>query len=343
MDKEKYDCNKGGNTLDLRKNILLLVLTASLILLSGCTEKNNEKKTDDVQKDTEQEVEKDQTKEDFSITPVESLKVDHIHGLGYPNESDSLYVAAHDGLKIHKDTTWSKTTTNNHDYMGFQPVKDGFLSSGHPEKGSDLKDPLGLIRSTDNGKTLEKLGFYGESDFHFLAASYFGNTIYIINEHKNSQLQPGVFYSNDEGKTWTQSKLQNFKSDTLGMISVNPKDGKQMAIATRNGVFVSDNNGNDMKLVTESIMSTAVTHSETDLYYASAAKEKISLVKRNLETEEISEIKIPFLDYTNPITYIAINQVNPMQIAFTTYENDMYESKDGGQNWTPILKKGKAE
>ncbi|SFA95172.1 MULTISPECIES: F510_1955 family glycosylhydrolase [unclassified Bacillus (in: firmicutes)] len=328
--------------MDLRKNTFLLLLSASLILLGGCTEKDNEKNTNTVEKETEQTVEKEKPKEDFSITPVKSLKVDHIHGLGYPNEEDSLYVAAHDGLKIHKDTTWSETTTNNHDYMGFQPVKDGFLSSGHPEKGSNLKNPLGLIRSTDYGKTLDKIAFYGESDFHFLAATYFGNTIYIINEHKNSQLQPGVFYSDNDGKTWTQSKLQNFKSDTLGMISVNPKNGKQMAIATRNGVFLSDNNGNDMKLVTESIMSTAVAHSETDLYYASAQKEKISLVKLNLETKAISEIKIPFLDYTNPITYIAINQVNPKQIAFTTYENDLYESKDGGQNWTPILKKGKA-
>ena len=51
---------------------------------------------------------------------------------------------------------------------------------------SNLKNPLGIMKSTDQGNTLEKIKFYGEIDFHYLAASYYNHTLYVYNEHPNS-------------------------------------------------------------------------------------------------------------------------------------------------------------
>ena len=47
------------------------------------------------------------------------------------------------------------------------------------------------MKSSDGGNTLEKLAFYGESDFHNLAVGYNTETIYLYNERPNSKLQQG--------------------------------------------------------------------------------------------------------------------------------------------------------
>src|SRR5688500_10790897 len=80
---------------------------------------------------------------------AENEKIAHIHGAGYWGEEGIPVIATHNGPFEYRDKTWYKTTRNNHDYMGFQPTKEGFYSSGHPEEGSDLKNPLGLVESTN--------------------------------------------------------------------------------------------------------------------------------------------------------------------------------------------------
>jgi hypothetical protein len=328
-----------------RNNIFNIILFTVFILLSGCVNQENE---NDDSKETSEETtkkagESDKPSEDFAVEKAKNQQIDHLHGIGYPGNEKSLYVASHNGLKIFKDSMWMETNQNNHDYMGFQPIKDGFVASGHPEKGSKLKNPLGLVHSTDNGNTLNKLAFYGESDFHFLAASYSGNSIYVINEQPNTELEMGVYHSEDKGETWNQSKLRDFKTDTLGMIAVHPVNSKEMAMATRSGIYLSDDSGNTMELITEPIMTTAVALTEHSLYFSSAEKNKIALLKMDSLSRVNTEIKIPFLDFTNPITYLAINQSDPNQLSFSTYENDIYESVDGGQTWNHILQKGQIE
>lgn len=74
---------------------------------------------------------------------------------------------------------------------GLSSNENGFFASGHPEPGANLKNPLGLMKSSDGGNTLEKLAFYGESDFHNLAVGYNTEAIYLYNERPNSKLQQG--------------------------------------------------------------------------------------------------------------------------------------------------------
>jgi len=56
------------------------------------------------------------------------------------------------------------------DLMGLTVTEGRYLASGHPSLGTDLPEPVGLIESTDAGKTWEVLSRGGESDFHALAA-----------------------------------------------------------------------------------------------------------------------------------------------------------------------------
>jgi hypothetical protein len=65
--------------------------------------------------------------------------------------------------------------------------------------------------------------------------------------------------------------------------------------------------------------------------------------KIDLETMENSHIKIPFLSYDNPITYIAADNKSSGTLAVSTYLKDLYESANSGENWQLLLKNGRIE
>ena len=116
----------------------------------------------------------------------------HVHGLSVSNTTGQVLLATHDGLfDITKQPAAKIGATN--DLMGFTGGTDhGVLyASGHPGEGSDLANPLGLIRSTDAGKTWEKLSRQGESDFHALTATKSGIVGF-----------DGALRTSPDGKTW---------------------------------------------------------------------------------------------------------------------------------------------
>lgn len=116
----------------------------------------------------------------------------HVHGLSVSGETGQVLLATHDGLFDMTKRPAAKIGATN-DLMGFTAGPDhGVLyASGHPGEGSDLANPIGLIRSTDAGKTWEKLSRQGESDFHALTATKSG----IIGFD-------GSLRTSTDGKTW---------------------------------------------------------------------------------------------------------------------------------------------
>lgn len=315
---------------------MILAILIGIVLATGCTNKSEEPKK------TEQK-NKAEIKTNFDIVEAKSFTLKNIRGIGYPGNDNALYIAANDGLKMYKDAKWYETTVNKHDYIGFQAVESGFIASGHPQKGTSLEDSLGLVKSDDKGKTLQKLAFYGKTYFHFTAASFSGNGLYVIGEQPNDDLSLGVNYSSDYGATWKKSAFKDFNADSLGMIAVHPKNAETMAMATRSGIYYSTDNGNTMKLITDPFMVTALTFNGDLILFSSVENDKILLKTLNPLSGEQTNITFPFLDYDNPITYMAVNPKDQNQIAFTTYKNDLYESTDGGKNWTNLLKDGKKE
>ncbi|QDG87092.1 F510_1955 family glycosylhydrolase [Pseudarthrobacter sp. NIBRBAC000502770] len=116
----------------------------------------------------------------------------HIHGLSVNGETGQVLLATHEGLyDVSKKPAVKVGPTN--DLMGFAPAMDQgvFYASGHPGQGSSLPSPLGLIKTSDGGKTWEQLSRQNESDFHALTTTKSGIVAF-----------DGALRTSTDGKTW---------------------------------------------------------------------------------------------------------------------------------------------
>src|SRR5512146_2926265 len=97
------------------------------------------------------------------------LPSSHVHGVDVNPADGTVYLATHDGL-FRYGGSGPQRVGPVIDLMGFAVVgPDHFYASGHPGEGADLPDPVGLIESTDAGRTWRALSRQGKSDFHTVA------------------------------------------------------------------------------------------------------------------------------------------------------------------------------
>ena len=275
----------------------------------------------------------------YTSEEAKNEKIHHIHGLGYPNGKEKMVIATHKGLYEY-DNKWKVATSGKHDYMGFSAVKEGFYSSGHPEPNSDYKNPLGIIKSADEGANLEKLAFYGEADFHYMTVGYETNTIYLINEAPVGKLDFGLHYSEDDGKSWIKANMEGFDSKSISNLSAHPSNNSILAIGSHDGLFLSSDFGNTFSLIGSPIAITYMILTEKAGIYASMENEEVKLVLFNLENRELENLKLPDISGNNPIVQIAVNPTDEKEITIATFENDIYQTRDLGGTWEMIAEKG---
>lgn len=120
------------------------------------------------------------------------LPSSHIHWLTVNSATDQVLLATHDGLfDVSKQPAVKIGGAN--DLMGFTAGQEPgvFYASGHPGAGSELPNPLGLLRTADGGKTWEQLSRQSESDFHAMTTTKSGIVAF-----------DGALRTSKDGKTW---------------------------------------------------------------------------------------------------------------------------------------------
>ncbi len=164
--------------------------------------------------------------------------VAHVHGLGINPADGDLYAATHYGLfRIGPDGRAQRVGDAVQDTMGFTVVgPDHFLASGHPDLDDErLRKPgapplLGLIESTDGGRSWDPTSLLGEADFHALVAAH-GN-VYGYDSTN------GRFMVSPDGKQWdTRSRV------ALGDFAVDPADPDHLVAITERGLAESGDGG----------------------------------------------------------------------------------------------------
>ena len=143
----------------------------------------------------------------LAVSPLRAqVTLTHVHGLAYSADGAQLMIPSHHGLAVYRGGKWSRAPGPQHDYMDFAASAKALYSSGHPAPGSGLVNPFGLIRSRDGGRTWERLGLEGETDFHLLAVGWESGAIFVWNPEPSSRIpEPGLHYTRDEGKSWTKA------------------------------------------------------------------------------------------------------------------------------------------
>ena len=164
--------------------------------------------------------------------------VAHVHGLGINPADNDLYAATHLGLyRVPASGKAQRVGDAVQDTMGFTVVgPDRFLGSGHPDpRDKDLRKPgspplLGLIESTNGGRTWKPLSLLGEADFHSLVAAH--GKVYGYDS------TGGRFMVSDDGKRWdTRSEIG------IGTFAVDPADADHVVAMTERGLADSGDGG----------------------------------------------------------------------------------------------------
>jgi hypothetical protein len=266
-------------------------------------------------------------------------KIDHIHGIGYAGNQAVPFFAAHDGLKVYENGSWYKTKKENNDYMGFNATADGFYSSGHPGVDSQLPNPFGIKKSTDNGQTLENLTLEGEVDFHLMGVGYKNPTIFVMSPHENSLMEANTFYvSEDDGKTWNEVAAKGLDDELLSIV-VHPEDGNKIAAVGQKGIYLSDDKGESFELITSGLQGTSVFFTKDDLIYGTFDG-NASLIKRSLNDNSEEEILLPEMKQ-DAVLYFAINPQDEKEMTFVSFNGNIYQTKDNAESWELLVEKGK--
>lgn len=167
--------------------------------------------------------------------PTGDPGVAHVHGLGVNPADGTLFVATHFGtFRIAADKTVERIGETYQDTMGFTVAgADHFLGSGHPDvEGRRNGQPsrLGLIESTDAGRTWEAVSLSGEVDFHGLAFAH--DQVYGWDSGS------GRFMVSSDRRTW-----QTRSTQPLAGFAVDPDDPGHIVGAGPSGLLDSTDGG----------------------------------------------------------------------------------------------------
>lgn len=281
----------------------------------------------------------------FSLvsTPHAADTLTHVHGLTWSADGKRLLIPSHHGLAVYENGKWSKAPGEQHDYMGFSGTAKFVYSSGHPASGSSLVNPFGLIRSKDGGRTWDKLGLEGETDFHLLAAGWNTNAIYVWNSVPSSRMKgKGLYSTLNDGLLWKPARAGGLAGDPRAL-AVHPVDTGIVAAATAEGVFLSHDAGERFTRVGNGAGTGVFFDLDgKHLWYGSfdgAARLSRAPLRRGGPDAIFS---LPPLTQ-DAVAYIAQNPMLHSEYAIATYGRNVYLSVDAGRTWKAIAERGQGK
>lgn len=313
-----------------RKRLMPMLLTTILLASCGTGTPTNESAppvAENTQQETEQTVDR--------WKPAESgLAVSHIHGAGFWQDGRPV-IATHTGLMEYRQDGWYELTSNRHDYMGFELVADGLYASGHPEQDSPYDNPLGVVRGTDKGETLEIRSLEGEADFHYMSVGYESDSIYVYLEQPTSELTPGFYRSFDSGTSFEPMQMNGIAGASIAGITADATEAKRVFVYGPDGMLMSTDGGDHFEPMFEREQVVTATADHERIAYIRKMKSSYELVFFGLEDKVKEEQSLPNLSADELPLELAITDD---RVLVSTSDNSVYLFEDG--EWRPLLKSG---
>ncbi|MFB7587123.1 F510_1955 family glycosylhydrolase [Streptomyces sp. NPDC056169] len=240
----------------------------------------------------------------------------HIHGLGL--RGDTLYVATHDGIHT-PDATGRPTLVGDRrdDFMGFTITATGtFLASGHPAPGSGGPADLGLVESTDAGRTWHEKSLGGEVDFHSLDTAP-DATVYGY-DSANARLRVSP-----DGVTWEDRAALRALD-----IAVSPASGETVLATTETGVARSADGGRTFAPGTGQVLSYVSWGAPDALFGVDPS----GVLFRGTDTGKGAAVRWARVAAVPGGAPQALTVVDARRLLVAT-QDGVYESRDGGRTF----------
>lgn len=187
-------------------------------------------------------------------TPVSGVGMaEHVHNLAY--DGGRLLIGTHQGLWAQASGQEpDQVSRDSFDVMGFTRADDRWLASGHPGPGMDAPADLGLLQSTDQGRTWDEVSLGGEVDFHRLVTSR--AVVVGVNAHDGRLLR-----SDDGGQSWADLGTPGLYDVVIG-----PADPSLLVGTTPDGPVRSTDGGASFTPVSEAPLLALLAWSGGTIY-----------------------------------------------------------------------------
>ncbi|MER6623006.1 F510_1955 family glycosylhydrolase [Streptomyces sp. NPDC000931] len=241
----------------------------------------------------------------------------HLHGLGVDPADGAVYAAGHHGVFRLDGGTATRVADRYQDTMGFTVTGPStFLASGHPAPADhDARPPhLGLIRSTDAGRTWQTLSAEGEADFHSLVQA--GDVLYGFDSQSGR-----VWASTDDGRSWDKRA----RIAALDLAS-HPDSTARVWAATGTGLERSTDGGRSFRPVSSVPRLIAVEEPEPGSLVALTADGSVLTGRGGGSWTQMG--RLPEGGQTTVLTAVSTQRLLAADSA-----DAVYESADGGRTW----------
>ena len=234
--------------------------------------------------------------------------VSHIHDVKV--FGDRVLLNTHEGLYQYlAANSMKKIGREDFDVMGLATYGRTLFASGHPGATSELPNPIGLLSSTDGGKSWKKVSLQGKVDFHMLEVGKYD--IYGADSTSGQ-----LMHSSDRGKKWR--KLGENKYADIAVLST--KSGSAYGLLSGSLVRTGD------AFTTTTTIKTSVKWSSVEILgtnlYASSGKS----IYRSMDDGK-SWKKIATL--STEISSISMNA----KIFVAVTSSAIFVSRDGGKSF----------
>lgn len=244
----------------------------------------------------------------------------HVHGLGINPADRALFIATHTGLfRVGQGAGEAVRVGDSlQDTMGFSVVGENqFLGSGHPDLRTDLPPLLGLIESTDEGRTWEPVSLLGEADFHVLRSA--GLRVYGYDSSRDRLL-----VSEDAGRTWDEGE----RPAPLVDLAVDPTDERHVLSAAASdlaqGLYESRDGGQSWERVSD-VVGYLAWPAPDDLFLVDGSGDVLTSSDEGRTFDRRGSIG------GRPASFLGSA---PDELYVALHDGTIKRSVDGGATWT---------